>query len=156
LPLINFGLAFGTPLLAAAEAKGVAPSGQANVIWAPMLTASLVPYLVYCAYLWKRNKTASLFFAKGTGLNWSFGAVMGLLWFGSTVTYGAVSARLSSMGPILGWPLFMSVIIMTANVWGLAAGEWKGAGSKALTTMSGGIFFLILGFISLALASRLG
>ena len=81
---------------------------------------------------------------------------MGLLWFGSTVTYGAVSARLSSMGPILGWPLFMSVIIMTANVWGLAAGEWKGAGSKALTTMSGGIFFLILGFISLALASRLG
>lgn len=81
-PLINFGLAFRAPLLAAAEARGVPPSSQANVIWAPVLTASLVP-------------------------SWYFA---------------------------------------------LTTCEWKGAGSKALTTMSGGIFFLILGF----LASRLG
>lgn len=81
---------------------------------------------------------------------------MGLLWFSSTVIYGGVSARLAEMGPILGWPLFMSAIIITSNVWGLATGEWKGSGSKALNTMFGSIFFLILGFGTLAYAGRLG
>lgn len=155
-PLINFGLAFGAPFIARAAAQGVGPGSQANVIWAPLVTASLVPYLIYCAYLWRKNQTWSLFRAKGTGLNWLFGAAMGLLWFGSTVIYGGASARMSAMGPILGWPLFMSAIILTSNAWGIATGEWKGAGSKALTIMLLGILFLILGFATLALASRVG
>jgi L-rhamnose-H+ transport protein len=111
---------------------------------------------VYSGYLWKKNHTWQLFAAKGTSLNWLWGAVMGMLWFGSTVIYGGVSARLSSMGPILGWPLFMSAIILTSNAWGFATGEWKGAGSKALTIMLLGILLLILGFVTLALASQLG
>ena len=154
-PFNNFGLAFGKPLINAAIAHGAGPGSQANVIWAPLNTAALIPYLLYCAYLWKKNGTARLFRAPGTGLNWIFGAVMGLFWFGSTVIYGGVSARLSEMGPILGWPLFMSSIIITSNVWGFVTGEWKAAGRKALTTMLGGILFLILGFITLALSGRL-
>jgi len=155
-PLINFGLAFGAPLIARAAAQGAGPGSQANIIWAPLVTASLLPYWLYCGYLWRKNHTWQLFAAKGTSLNWLWGAVMGLLWFGSTVIYGGVSARLSSMGPILGWPLFMSAIILTSNAWGFATGEWKGAGGKALTTMLLGILLLILGFVTLALASRLG
>ena len=69
---------------------------------------------------------------------------------------GMASARMAGMGPILGWPLFMSVIIITSNVWGFMTGEWKGAGSKALAVMLGGIFFLILGFCTLAYAGKLG
>ncbi len=155
-PLTNFALAFGAPLLARAAAQGVNPSSQANVIWAPVNTAAFIPYIIYCIYLWKKNKTAGLFRASGTGLNWVFGAIMGSLWFGSTVIYGAVSGRLGDMGPILGWPLFMSAIIIASNVWGIATGEWKGSGSKALNTMLGSIFFLILGFVALAYAGRLG
>jgi L-rhamnose-H+ transport protein len=155
-PLINFGLAFGAPLLARAADQGVNPSSQANVIWAPLNTAAFIPYIIYCIYLGKKNKTAGLFRAPGTSLNWVFGAIMGLLWFGSTVIYGAVSARLAEMGPILGWPLFMSAIIVASNVWGMATGEWKGSGSKALNTMLGSIFFLILGFAALAYAGSLG
>jgi len=119
-------------------------------------SAAFIPYILYCIYLWKRNNTARLFRAPGTGRNWVFGALMGGLWFGSTVIYGSVSARLGDMGPILGWPLFMSAIIIASNVWGLATGEWKGSGIKALNTMFGSIFFLILGFAALAYAGRLG
>jgi L-rhamnose-H+ transport protein len=155
-PLINFGLAFGEPLLARAATQGVSPSSQPNVIWAPLVSAAFIPYIIYCIYLWKKNNTARLFRAAGTGRNWLFGAIMGLLWFSSTVIYGAVTARLGSMGPVLGWPLFMSAIIIASNVWGLATGEWKGSGSKALNTMLGSIFFLILGFAALAYAGRLG
>lgn len=155
-PLINFGLAFGDALKAAAGTQGVSPGTQANVIWAPLNSAAFIPYILYCIYLWKKNKTASLFKSPGTGRNWVFGAIMGAMWFGSTVIYGDITARLGNMGPILGWPLFMSAIIITSNVWGLATGEWKGSGSKALNSMFGSIFFLILGFAALAYAGRLG
>ena len=155
-PLTNFALAFGAPLLARAAAQGVTVTSQANVIWAPVNTAAFIPYIIYCIFLWKKNNTGSLFRAPGTAFNWVFGAIMGALWFGSTVIYGAVSGRLGDMGPILGWPLFMSTIIIASNVWGLATGEWKGSGSKALNTMFGSIFFLILGFAALAYAGRLG
>jgi len=50
----------------------------------------------------------------------------------------------------------MSVIILTSNVWGFATGEWKDAQRGAVTTMLVGILFLILGFCTLALGSRLG
>jgi L-rhamnose-H+ transport protein len=155
-PLINFGLAFGDTLKDIAGQQGVSPGSQANVIWAPLNTAAFIPYIIYCIYLWKKNNTAGLFRAPGTGRNWVFGAFMGLFWFGSTVIYGAITALLGKMGPIVGWPLFMSAIIITSNVWGLATGEWKGAGSKALNAMLGSIFFLILGFVALAYAGRLG
>ncbi len=155
-PLINFGLAFGEPLLTRAAGQGVSPSSQPNVIWAPVVSAAFIPYIIYCIYLWNKNKTTNLFVAPGTALNFVYGAIMGLLWFSSTVIYGAVTARLGVMGPILGWPLFMSAIIIASNVWGMATGEWKGSGSKALNTMFGAIFFLILGFGALAYAGRLG
>jgi L-rhamnose-H+ transport protein len=154
-PLINFGLAFGKPLMDRAAQFGVRPMSQANVIWAPLVTASLVPYLSYCAYLWKKNQTAPLFFRSGTAINWLLGATMGVLWFGSTVIYGAATAQLAGLGPILGWPLFMSCIILTSNVWGFVTGEWKTAGQKALTTMLAGILFLIFGFVTLAVSGRL-
>jgi L-rhamnose-H+ transport protein len=154
-PLINFGLAFGAPLISRAAQLGVSPRSQTNVIWAPLVTASLVPYLIYCTYLWKKNKSAHVFFHPGTAINWILGAMMGVLWFGSTVIYGASTAELAGLGPVLGWPLFMSSIIITSNVWGFVTGEWKTAGQKALTTMLAGILFLILGFVTLAVSGRL-
>lgn len=142
-------------MLARAAAQGVHPSSQANIIWAPINTAAFIPYILYCIYLWKKNGTGRLFGAPGTGRNWGFGALMGALWFSSTAIYGAVSARLGEMGPVLGWPLFMSAIIIASNAWGFATGEWKGAGSKARNTMFGSIVFLILGFAALAFAGSL-
>jgi L-rhamnose-H+ transport protein len=154
-PLINFGLAFGQPLIDRAAQFGVRPMSQTNVIWAPLVTAALIPYLIYCAYLWKKNSTGRLFFRSGTGTYWLLGALMGVLWMGSTIIYGAATAELAGLGPILGWPLFMSSIIITSNVVGFITGEWKNAGKKALTAMLVGISFLILGFVALALSGRL-
>lgn len=154
-PLINFGLAFGTPLIALAAQSGVSPATQANVIWAPLVTASFIPYILYCAYLWRKNRSFHLYGKSGTWMYFLFGAVMGVLWMGSTAIYGAASNKLASMGPILGWPLFMASIILTSNAWGFATGEWKGAGRKPRAYIFSGIGLLILGFVVLAYASNL-
>src|SRR5438270_7508881 len=99
--LQNFGLAFGVPLLRRAAELGTPQSYQANVIWAPLLTATLVPYLLFCARLWKKNHSWSLFFAPKTANYWLFGVVMGALWFSSLVVYGAAAARMADLGPVL-------------------------------------------------------
>jgi L-rhamnose-H+ transport protein len=153
---LNFGLAFGAPLISRAAQLGVSPGSQANVIWAPLLTASLIPYAVYCAYLFKKNKSAKYFFQPGTTAYWILGTVMGVLWFGSVILYGATSAELAGLGPVLGWPLFMACIIITSNVWGIVTGEWNSAGSSAMKAMAGGIVCLILGFVALAISGRSG
>ncbi|HEV2495100.1 MAG TPA: L-rhamnose/proton symporter RhaT [Terriglobia bacterium] len=154
-PLVNLALAFGSPMMGRAAQLGVGPAHQANVIWPPLLTSTMVPYLAYCSYLWHKNRSFRLFVLPATGLYWLFGTVMGLLWTGSLALYGAASTRMAGMGPILGWPLFMSVIIISSNVWGFATGEWRGARTKTITLMLVGIGFLIMGFVTVALAARL-
>ncbi len=154
-PLINFGLAFGTPLIQQAAQAGVSPASRANVIWAPLVTASFIPYIVYCAYLWGKNRSFHLYGKSGTWKYFLFGLVMGVLWMGSTAIYGAASDKLESMGPILGWPLFMASIILTSNAWGFATGEWKGTARKPRAYILSGIGLLIVGFVALAYASHL-
>jgi L-rhamnose-H+ transport protein len=154
-PLVNFGLAFGDPVLKAAAAHGAGASAQSNAIWPPVLTATLIPYLIYCAYLWRTNRSFGLFFARGTASHWLLGALMGGLWMGSLALYGAASASMAGMGPVLGWPLFMSAIIITSNVWGFATGEWRGVRRNTLTVMGAGMLLLIAGFCTLAWASTI-
>jgi L-rhamnose-H+ transport protein len=155
-PLVNIALALGGPMMSRAAHLGVGPAHQANVIWPPLLTSTMVPYLAYCSYLWRKNRSFPLFGLPGTGVYWLLGAVMGLLWTGSLALYGAASTRMAAMGPVLGWPLFMSVIIISSNAWGFATGEWRGAKAKTITLMLVGIGFLIMGFVTVALAARLG
>src|SRR5207248_6387050 len=117
-PLLNFGLAFGGPLLSSAAAQGAGAATQSNVIWPPLLTATLIPYLTYCAYLWRKNQSLRLFVLPGTASYWLFGVLMGILWMSSIAIYGAASAAMAEMGPVLGWLLFMSAIVIVSNVRG--------------------------------------
>jgi L-rhamnose-H+ transport protein len=154
-PLVNFGLAFGGPLLSSAAARGAGAASQANVIWPPLLTATLIPYLAYCTYLWRKNQSLQLYFLPGTGSYWLLGALMGILWMSSIAIYGSASAAMAEMGPVLGWPLFMSAIIIVSNVWGFATGEWRGVRRQTIVTVSAGMLLLILGFCTLAWSFRI-
>lgn len=155
-PLGNFGLAFCTSTAQRAVELGASVMNKYNAIWAPLYTASLVPYLIYCIYLWRKNRSFRLFGEAGTGINWLYGVVMGALWMGSSAIYGVAAARIGDMGPVLGWPLFMSIIIITSSVWGYLTGEWEGAGRKSANSMITAIVFLILGFATLAYSGSLG
>jgi len=141
-------------LLSRAAERGVSTIFQANIIWPPLLTATLIPYLAYCARLARNNNSLRLYKLPGTRHYWVFGMAMGLLWMGSLFLYGAAASFMSTMGPVLGWPLFLSVTIITSNGWGFATGEWKGASQKPVVMMLAGIVFLILGICVLAFASR--
>lgn len=152
-PSLNVALTYGAPLVHRAAYIGVAQGSRTNVVWPPVLTATMVPFLVYCIYLWRKNNSWRLYSAPGTGHYWLPATLMGVLWTGSVILYGYSSTSLGQLGPVLGWPLFMSVIIITSNAWGFVTGEWKGTSRQTLGIMLGGILLLVLGFCAVAVAS---
>jgi L-rhamnose-H+ transport protein len=149
---MNFGVAYGGPLERSAIAHGANASMAVNIVWWPLLAAGAVPNVVYCAYLLNRNKSYPRFSAAGTGTYWLLALLMAALWLGSTMLYGVASHELGQLGPVVGWPLFMSVIVLSANGLGVLSGEWKGAGRAAVRTQSAGIVFLVLAVIALSRA----
>jgi len=152
--LVGLGLEFGKPLQTAAQHAGASHMWAPNAVWLPLMIAGGIPNLIYCVYLIRKNRTGGRFGLGGAAAYWLLAALMALFWFGSTVTYGASTTVLGSLGAVLAWPLFMSLIVITASIWGVLTGEWKGAGRQPLAIMSGGVGVLIAAIFVLAAASR--
>jgi L-rhamnose-H+ transport protein len=78
---------------------------------------------------------------------------MALMWIGSFYLYGAGAAKLGRWGVIAGWPLFISLSIVTGNLWGLWRGEWNGAPAAARRLLNQGLLVLIVAVITVALSN---
>jgi L-rhamnose-H+ transport protein len=150
--LMNFGVAFGTPLIEVARSFGAREPNAINVIWLPLLLAGAVPNVVYCAWLMKRNRSRSKYRAGRS--HWALAAMMAVLWFGSTLLYGLAASQLGTWGPILGWPLFMSLIVITATILGMFTGEWKDGGALPIRIQWTGVTVLVLAIFILAGSTR--
>jgi len=147
--LVGLGLQYGGRLAEIAQQVGASPTWKNNATWLPLMVAGGVPNLIYCLYLISNNQTRGRFGISRTGGYWLLAAIMALCWFGSTVMYGVAS---NILGIVVAWPAFMSLIVITAMAWGVATGEWKGAGSKAVRVMYGGLGVLVLSIVVLSLA----
>ena len=150
--LMNFGVAFGTPLIEAARSFGANEPNAINVVWLPLLLAGAVPNVVYCAWLMKRNRSGSKY--RMGRSHWALAAMMAVLWFGSTLLYGLAASQLGTWGPILGWPLFMSLIVITATILGMFTGEWKDGGALPIRIQWTGVTVLVLAIFILAASTR--
>jgi hypothetical protein len=60
---------------------------------------------------------------------------------------------MGSFGATLGWPLFMTVMVLVANFWGIATGEWKNAGPRALRSLAAGIVLMIAALVIISAAT---
>ena len=152
--MVNLGLVFGAPLLASAQRLGADPLWAPNAAWLPVMIAGSIPNLAYCLYLLNKNKTSSRYAESGTAPYWFYAFVMAAFWFGSTSLYGIASGKLGSWGTILGWPLFMSLIVITASVLSIIPGEWKNSGKQPLRIQMGAVAVLVLAVFVLSVASR--
>ncbi len=80
---------------------------------------------------------------------------MGVLWMAGVSVYGAGASALGDLGPIIGWPLFMSMVIITGNIWGFATGEWKQGPRAALRVNLAGVALLIVAIIVISVGGTL-
>lgn len=151
--LVNIGFTSGPQLLSAAEQAGAATKWAPNAVWLPLMMAGGIPNLIYCIYLVRRNHTGSRFATARSGGYTILAGIMAVCWFGSTLMYGIAAGKMGSLGTALGWPVFMSMIVITASIWGVLTGEWRGAGRRPLQIMYGGVAMLVLAIIVLSRAS---
>ena len=56
---MNFGVAFGGPVVDAAAAHGASPAWRMNAVWLPLMATCPVPNLFYCGYLLPKHACAS-------------------------------------------------------------------------------------------------
>jgi L-rhamnose-H+ transport protein len=131
-----------------------------NPIWAPMaaflplMVAGGIPNLLYCLYLQMKNKSGKNLSESGTGSYWLLAFVMAICWFGSTLMYGIAKDYIGAWGTSIAWPMFMSLIVITASIHGIRTGEWKGTGTAPLRIQLSGVAVLILAVIVLQLSSQ--
>jgi L-rhamnose-H+ transport protein len=149
---MNLGVAFGAPLVQVARSFGANQLNAINAVWLPLLLAGAVPNLLYCAWLMIRNRSSRRY---RTGhSHWALAALMAVLWCGGTLLYGRAAGQLGTWGPILGWPLFMSLIVITATMLGMFTGEWKDCGPLPIRVQWTGVTVLVLAIFILAASTR--
>lgn len=91
-----------------------------------------------CCRMCKRLETR-----QGSAVAWAWPLVMGLAWFGGTALYGIGASLMGELGKVLGWPVFITVMVLTGNVCGILAGEWDGAPRSAVLWLSAGLITLV-------------
>ena len=151
--LPNVGMAFGKNVTHAAEALGTSQASSSNAVWALLFTMGCMANLGYCLYLMISKKSLSQYFGSETARNLGLSALMALLWIGSFYLYGAGAAKLGHWGVVAGWPLFISLSIVTGNLWGLWRGEWRGASISARRLLNLGLLVLIAAVVVVALSN---
>ena len=53
---------------------------------------------------------------------------MSSVWISSVFIYGRSAFGLGRLGISFGWPVFIALIILASNAWGVFLGEWKEKG----------------------------
>ncbi|HLY62287.1 MAG TPA: L-rhamnose/proton symporter RhaT [Terriglobia bacterium] len=138
----------------AAEALGTPAAQSLNSVWPILLGGAFVVNAAYCAFQLIRVGGFARF-RNASAFNAGLVLVMALLWSGSNFVYSAGARGLGPLGLILGWPIFMAAIVLTANAWGLLSGEWKAAGTDSAVWGVAGTVLLIAGIVAVASVGRL-
>jgi len=153
-PLFNIAFAYGADIQAQAVRFGAAPANAGNVVWLLVANAGYFPSLIYCLILLRKNRTWS-YFGAGSSKYWLLTAAMGFMWISGTVLYGVGANLMGSLGPVIGWPVLMSTMVLMANFWGFLVGEWKGVHGFPRKLSMAALAILVIAMFTLGLTSRL-
>ena len=146
-PMLNFSFVFGQELQTRALSAGAAANMATNAIWSLTLAAGFLVNAGYSVWLLQKNHTWHLFAKVGGAGYWINGTLMGLICFGSFLVYGMGATALGPLGGIVGWPLFMSMSLITSNALGALSGEWAGARRRSYGYSLAGIALLIAAIV---------
>ncbi len=149
----NLGYAWGEVIYSHAAGPNVPDYIATNALW-PLLTPPLLLCNVgYSIYLLRKNHTANRFRVAGSGMNYFWAILMGLMWMSGIALYGMGASRLGELGKSLGWAIFMSSMVLVANALGVLSGEWRGAPSSANRNLAQGIMILLAAIAGLGYAN---
>jgi L-rhamnose-H+ transport protein len=153
--MMNFAFAFSRPISQAAVSVGASESSALNAVWLITLVGGFVPTLFYTGFLLTRNQTWGNYLLPRTRRFWLIGLGMAFLWYVGVIFYGRGAAAMGRLGAVIGWPLFMAILILASSVAGFLTREWKGASSMSKQWMAVGLAVLMLASFLLGVANQL-
>ena len=153
--MMNFAFAFSRPISEVAVGLGASDSGALNAVWLIALIGGFIPTGLYTGYLLTRNKTWGLYLQPRTGRLWLVGLGMAIVWYIGLLFYGWGATAMGRLGAVIGWPLFMAVLILASNAMGFLTGEWKDASKTAKRWMAAGLGVLMIASAILGVANQL-
>jgi L-rhamnose-H+ transport protein len=139
-PMLNYALAFGDSFVVEAIRHHATRPDAPYAVWPIALAGGAVPNLVYAGWLVYRNKTWANFVPAWPQI--LLGTIMGALWMGSVAAYGTATTLLGVLGASIGWSIYQISMILTSNIAGWIAGEWKGVSVQSKLALWGGLFLL--------------
>ena len=146
----NLALSYGEVISKQATAHGANPFNAANAVWSLAVSAGSLPSILWCVIRLSLARHWS-FFGDGQPLkNSGLCVLMGGMWITGTVAYGAGAGMLGPLGPAVGWPIYMSWIILTSSFWGWTTGEWRGTTRRPVNFMLAGIAVQIAAVVALS------
>jgi L-rhamnose-H+ transport protein len=147
---LNLAFVSGVTIVASVAAQRPSTPLASIAVWMPILLAGGIPGALYSLSLLMKNRSSSLYRQEGTSGYWLLVMVMGGLWLGSIVLYGSGVARMGVIGPVVGWPVFMSGAVIASAAWGTMFGEWNNSGTTAKAAMTSGVLCLVIAIIILS------
>ena len=153
--VFNIGYSSAQGIVQSAVRLGDSPFAGSNIVWLLMLTGGGIANLGFCVYLFRKNRSWAKYTQPKSLSLYGLTLLMGLLWGGSIFVYGSAAPNLGKLGPAIGWPLSLSVGLLTANVCGILAGEWRFSRAVERVFMGVGLLVLILAIITLGWSSTL-
>ncbi len=151
-PMLNFGFEFGKPIASEAARLGADAANASIAIFALAISAGFVVNAGYCVYLLARNATWRKGMPGDRPRNIALTFAMGFLWLFGFFLYGVGATRLGTLGSVVGWPIFMTTMVVVANVWGLATGEWKKVDPRAFRYLALGLALMVAAMVVIARA----
>jgi L-rhamnose-H+ transport protein len=153
--VFNIGYSGAQGIVQSAVRLGNSAFAGSNLVWLLMLTGGAVSNLGFCAYLFRKNRSFGKYAQAKSKSLYGLTLLMGLLWGGSIFVYGSAAPKLGRLGPAIGWPLSLSVGLLTANLCGIFAGEWRFSRVVERVLMGIGLLILILAIITLGWSGTL-
>ena len=150
--LFNIALVYGGEFNRLAIAKGASPLNAANAQWAFTVSFGYLPNVMLTIVTFTRRKQWGSFLA-GPPSYWIWAPVMALMFIGGTALYGTGAGLMGDIGPVIGWPVYMSISIVAGVFWGWATGEWVGAPRRVLQFLTSGT---VLQLVSIMVLGVLG
>lgn len=142
--MLNLALNFSESIKDAALSAGASDSSAADPVWALTLLGGLTTNVIYCSVLLFRNRTWSDYRKENTLSHWFLAALMGAIWMPSIALYGRSAVMMGRLGSSAGWGIYMGMVIVISNVWGIVTGEWRGVKGKPVQLMVVGIILLLM------------
>lgn len=151
----NFTFAATSDLQGLALAFGLNHLAAAMIIWPVFLFFTFLPYACYMLYLHNKNKSFKNYQGAKTPINLFFAFLMGFFWYFSLVLYSQASLLIGALGPIVAWPMFMVLIILTSNFWGWRYQEWADCPPAGIRKILTAVSLLVIAVVILAYSATL-